>query len=104
MVWLFVTLSLLPICLSETGDSPFQIRLTNRNGNSNSVTLECVLTATSQPIPDAMYFLNGSRLENFTELQSDANPGVTFQIQRDIEGYFSCGNDSIMSSPMGLIG
>ena len=103
-VGIIITLSLLPICLPQTVESPFQIRLIYRSANSNTITVQCRLTATGQPIPDAMYFLNGTRLDNFTELQHGHDPGITFEIERDIEGYFTCGNDSSMSDSMALTG
>ena len=56
-------LTILRICLhQESVESPFQIRLTNRLGNA--VTLHCTLKANGLPTPDAMFFLNESRLEN----------------------------------------
>ena len=101
-IGIIFTLSLLPICLPLMDERPFLIRLTNRI--TNIITFQCLLSATRDPIPDAMFFLNGTRLENFTELQLGEDHGVSFGITRDLEGYFSCGNDSSMSNPMALIG
>ena len=96
-------LTILPICLTqESVGNPFQIRLTNRV--HNIITLQCRQKADSLPTPDAMFFLNESRLENFTELQLGDDHGVSFEITRDLEGYFTCGNDSFMSNPLPLIG
>ena len=96
-------LTILPTCLpQESVESPFQIRLINRV--NNIVTLQCRLKANSLPTPDAVFFLNETRLENFTELQLDEDHGVSFEITRDLEGYFTCGNDSFMSNPLPLIG
>jgi hypothetical protein len=96
-------LSILPTCLpQESNESPFQIRLIRRL--INIITLQCRLTANDQPTPDATFFLNETRLENFTQLQLGEDHGVSFEIRRDLEGYFTCGNDSSMSNPMALIG
>ena len=98
-------LTILRTCLSqESVGNPFQMRLTNRR--ENTVTLQCILEANGLPTPDAMFFLNQSRLENFTKLVlgDDHHDGVSFLMTRDIEGYFTCGNYSFMSSPMALIG
>ena len=93
----------LPTCLpQESVGSPFQIRLTNRV--NNIITLQCRQKANSLPTPDAIFFLNESRLENFTELQLGQDHGVSFEITRDLEGYFTCGNDSFMSNLLPLIG
>ena len=97
------TLTILPICLTqESVGNPFQIRFTNRV--HNIITLQCRQKADSLPTPNAMFFLNESRLENFTELQLGDDHGVSFEITRDLEGYFTCGNDSFMSNPLPSIG
>ena len=97
------TLTILRTCLPQQSvGSPFEIRLTNRL--DNTVTLQCTLKANSLPTPDAMFFLNESRLENFTKLLLGEDHGVSFEITRDLEGYFTCGNDSFMSNPIALIG
>ena len=96
-------LTILRTCLSqESVGSPFQMRLTNRR--ENTVTLQCTLKANGLPIPDAMFFLNESRLESFTELVLGEDHGVSFAMTRDIEGYFTCGNYSFMSNQIALIG
>ena len=100
-IWIMFILSLLPQCLPQMAEKPFSICLITRN--ANLITLQCRLTATGLPIPDAVYFLNGTRL-NFTGLVQGDEPGVSFQLRRDLEGYFTCGNDSSMSDPMALIG
>lgn len=103
-VGIIITLSIfLPMFLqTESVESPFEIILFRRI--VNTITLQCRLTATSLPIPDAVFFLNDSRLENVTELHLGEDHGVSFQIIRDLEGYFACGNDSLMSNPLALIG
>ena len=93
---------LLPICLPQMVERPFQIVLTSRI--TNTITLQCRQTTTNQPIFNAMYFLNGTELENFTELQQDDDQDVSFQMTRDLEGYFTCGNNSSVSNPLALIG
>ena len=99
--WLFISLTVLAVFLPQTLGS-LQIVLADRI--NNIITLQCRLNATIQPALDAMYFLNGSILANFTELQHGDNNGVTFKMRRSIEGYFSCGNNTIMSNPIALIG
>ena len=97
------TLTILPTCLPQQSvGSPFEIHLTNRV--DNILTLQCRLKANSLPTPDTMFFLNKSRLENFTELQLGEDHRVSFAITRDLEGYFTCGNNSFVSNPMALIG
>ena len=93
----------LPTCLpQESVGSPFQIRLTNRV--NNIITLQCRQKANSLPNPNAMFFLNESRLDNLTQLHLDEDHNVYFQLTRDLEGYFACGNNSFMSNPLPLIG
>ena len=95
-------LTILLTCLSrESVESPFQIRLNRVN---NIITLQCRQKADGLPTPNTMFFLNESRLENFTELQLGDDHGVSFEITRDLEGYFTCGNDSFMSNPLPSIG
>ena len=96
---IFALTILLTYLPQESVESPFQIqRLTN------IITLQCRQKANSLPTPNAMFFLNESRLENFTELQLGEDHGVSFEITRDLEGYFACGNNSFMSNPLPLIG
>ena len=103
MLGIIFALTLLPTCLpQESVGSPFQIHLTNRV--NNILTLQCTLKTNSLPTHNVIFFLNESKLENFTELQLGEDHGVSFEITRDLEGYFTCGNNSFMSSPMALIG
>ena len=102
LVGIIITLNILFTCFAQPEETLFQLILTRRSGNV--ITFMCRDTATAQPIPDALYFLNGTRLDNFTTLISGAsNEGVTFQINRELEGHFTCGNDSLKSNSMSLI-
>ena len=88
--------------LQESVESPFQILLER---HTNTIILHCRLKANSLLTPNAMFFLNESRLDNLIQLyQNQDNYGVSFMITRDLEGYFTCGNDSFRSSLIALIG
>ena len=58
-------------------------------------------------IPGASFFLIGTRLDTFTTLTAgECNEGVIFRMNRELEGYFTCGNNSLstMSTDIPLIG
>ena len=78
--------------------------------NSNIITLTCQESTTLSNIPGAFYFLNGSDLQRINPnglIASNDKPGsVTFQITREYEGWYSCGNESTrpLSNNISLIG
>ena len=90
-------------CLAQSVGSPFHLGFT-RNGINSITFTECQETDSRESIPGTMYFLNETRLDNVTTLIPNENNGVTFQMSRELEGYFSCGNGSSMSNTIPLIG
>ena len=101
LIGIIITLSVLFTCFAQLDETPLQLIFTR---SSNIITFMCRDTATAQPFSNALYFLNGTRLDKFINLISDGrNEGVTFQISRELEGHFTCGNDSLKSDLVSLI-
>ena len=93
-------------CLAQS-EIPFNLIFSRGAGNANIITFMCREMARGEFIPGALYFLNGTRLEDFTTLTpGERNEGVTFQMSKELEGYFACGNDSLSmtSNDIPLIG
>ena len=77
----------------------------SRARGSNVITLRC---RNSNDVFDsqAMYFLNGTRLDSHDGFQdTDRDPGrVVFQISRRLEGEYSCGTELQRSPSLSFIG
>ena len=82
-------ISVLFNCLAQS-ESFFTLSFTRSEGNANTITFVC-RDSTGELIPGASFFLNGTRLDTFTTLTAgERNEGVTFQMNRELEGYFTC--------------
>ena len=83
---------------------PFTL-VDSRAVGRNIITLRC---RNSNDVFDsqAMYFLNGTRLDSFDEFQdTDTDPGtVVFQMNRKLEGEYSCGTELQRSPSLSFIG
>ena len=102
-----IILSVSFTALAQLDKTRGKIELNLAERRENIITFMCRDTVQQQPIPDVLYFLNGTRLDNFTNFfMDDGNDvdQVTFWISRDLEGCFTCGNTSLISNSISLIG
>ena len=87
------------------GAAPFTL-VDTRSVGSNSITLRCRRTSDETFEPMAQYFRNGlgvHAIEGF--LNTNNEPGiVTFQINRRLEGNYSCGTQLQRSYSIPFIG
>ena len=84
--------------------APFTL-VDSRARGDNVITLRC---RNSDDIfdPQAMYFLNGTRLDSFDgfkDTDEDAST-VVFQINRRLEGEYSCGTELQRSESLSFVG
>ena len=83
---------------------PFTL-INSRDVGSNIITLRC---RNSDDIFDtqAMYFLNGTRLDLFNGFEDTSQDSsmVVFQITRRLEGEYSCGTELQRSESLCFIG
>ena len=83
--------------LAQESENPFKLRFDRPQG-SNLIKLFCQerIGATFTEIRDASFFIDGSVINS-----SDSSPfthsatRLTFSMTRDLEGLYSCGNESI---------
>ena len=97
---------ILAVVLVRSSNTTFRLRL-SRDQNSNIITLTCGNDRELE-LQGATFFLNGSELnpENYRSFSDQNNePGmVTFQINTQLEGMYSCGIGLGRSSSHSLIG
>jgi hypothetical protein len=89
----------------RSSNTTFDLQLT-RNPDSNIITLRCRNDQDSEL--GAVFYLNGSELNPgnypFFRNQNNQLGEVTFLINRQLEGMYSCGVGQVKSSPRSLIG
>ena len=80
--------------------------ITNQVKGSNAITLRCQNDSGALE-PRAIFLLNGTELThaNYPSfMEEDVQPGVvTFLINRQLEGMYSCGIGQVRSDPTSLI-
>jgi hypothetical protein len=91
----------------RSSNTTFQLQF-SRNQGSNVITLMCRNLSDSLSEAGAVFYLNGSELnpENYPRFsnQNDQPGKVTFLIDRQLEGMYSCGVGRVTSSPRSVIG
>jgi hypothetical protein len=102
---LFLVVAILYIGQSPAAaQAPFTL-IDARATGSNIITLRC---RNSNDIfdPQAMYFLNGISLDSFDGFEdTNEDPGiVVFQINRRLEGEYSCGTELQRSESLSFVG
>ena len=104
VVGLIVFCTSVPIAYLQE-DTAFMLRF-NREQNSNTIVLLCRETASSTDVSGASYFMNGARINDLSQFITSDNGGLTFQIKRELEAIYSCGNESTrpLSNNRSLIG
>ena len=104
IIGLSIHVSILHVCFAETRpDTPFEITLGRREREENFITLGCLQGGVQ--VEDAVYFNNDSRVETISEVYAVINGQLMFVISRDLEGIYTCGNESgPMSNGLRLIG
>ena len=103
-----ILILILAVVLVHSSNTTFRL-LISRNQDSNIITLTC---RNDQELElqgsRVMFFLNGSELnpQNYPSFrdQNDESDMVTFQINRQLEGMYSCGTEQGRSSHRSLIG
>ena len=97
---------ILAVVLVRSSNTTFRLRL-SRDQDSNIITLTC-RNDQQLELQGATFFLNGSELNpgNYPSFsnQNDQSGVVTFKINRQLEGFYSCGTGQGRSSPRSLIG
>ena len=90
--------------IAAAAQAPYTL-VDSRDVGSNVITLRC---RNSNDVfdPQAMYFLNGTRLDSLDGFQdTDRDPGtVVFQMNRRLEGEYSCGTELQRSPSLSFIG
>lgn len=83
---------------------PFAL-IDRRDTRSNIITLQC-RNSDSIFDPQAVYFLNGTRLDSFDEFEDTSQDSsmVVFQITRRLEGEYSCGTELQRSATLSFVG
>ena len=98
---------LMTVAMFVQSSDTFQLQLSNRPQGSNAITLSC-RNSTGILDPRAVFFLNNSELNPATypgfSDQSRQRGMVAFQINRQLEGMYSCGIGEVRSSNISLIG
>ena len=89
---------------TTTAQAPFTL-VDSRTAGSNIITLRC---RNSDDVFDslAMYFLNGTMLDSidgFEDTDEDTST-VVFQINRRLEGEYSCGTQLQRSQSLSFVG
>ena len=91
----------------QSGIATFQLSLTDRDTDNNVLTLQC-RNDSGAPERRAKFFLNNTELTtaNYPSfMDHNAQPDVvTFQINRWLEGMYSCGVGQVKSNPVSFIG
>ena len=91
----------------QGGNSTLQLSFTGRQGDSNVITLRCRNESAGALEQRTTFFLNNTELTtaNYPSfVDQDSLPGeVTFQINRRLEGMYSCGVGEVRSNPTSLI-
>jgi hypothetical protein len=91
----------------QVGNATFHLSLFNRATGSNVLSLRC-RNDSGFPVQRAMFFLNDTELTtaNYASfMDASTTPGeVTFQINRWLEGMYSCGIGQVRSDTTSLIG
>ena len=85
-------------------DPPYTL-VDSRDVGRNVITLRC-RNSNADFDSQAMYFLNGTRLDSHDGFQdTDEDPGtVVFQINRRLEGVYSCGTELQRSPSLSFVG
>ena len=101
-----ITILMIAAFFIRGGNATFQLSVTDRVKGSNVITLRC-RNDSGVLEPRAIFFLNGTELTraNYPSfMDEDGQPGVvTFQINRQLEGMYSCGIGQVRSDPTSLI-
>jgi hypothetical protein len=104
-ITLFLIIAILYIGQSPAAaQAPFTL-IDSRDTGSNIITLRC---RNSDDIfdPQALYFLNGTRLDSldgFVDTNEDPEI-VVFQMNRRLEGEYSCGTELQRSPSLSFVG
>lgn len=101
-----ILILILAVVLVHSSNTTFRL-LISRNQDSNIITPTC-RNGQEVELQRATFFLNGSELnpENYPSFsdQNDESGMVTFQINRQLEGMYSCGTEQGRSTRCSLIG
>ena len=90
MLFLLTSLALLCV-LQASATAEFQLDATRRTTTSNLVQLNCITDLLrGRASPDAVFFLNGTALEDQGIRSARSMDGVQIRITRDTEGTYSC--------------
>ena len=88
-----ILILILAVVLVHSSNTTFRLQF-SRNQGSNIITLMC-RNDQELELQGVMFFLNGSELnpQNYPSFrdQNDESDMVTFQINRQLEGIYSCG-------------
>lgn len=89
------------------GGSNATFQLSPGNQDGNAITLKCTNANSGVIEQGAIFFLNNTELTsaNYPSfMDEDERPGeVTFQINRQLEGMYSCGIGQVRSNHISLI-
>jgi hypothetical protein len=88
---------------TAAAQAPFTL-IDSRDPGSNIITLRCRNSNVFDP--QALYFLNGTRLDSLDGFKdTNEDPGiVVFQMNRRLEGEYSCGTELLRSPSLSFIG
>ena len=91
--------------LCTAAQPPFTL-VDSRAVGSNSITLRCRRSSDDTFDREALYFLNGTRVDSidgFVDTSQDPE-SVVFAISRRLEGEYSCGTENQKSDSLSFIG
>ena len=100
IIILILCASVLCTCLARQEVNSYVIDQTYRS--ENTIELSCLRDST--PIQDAFYFNNGTRIDNRNSNFMRVQGRLKFEITRELEGVYTCGNGSPMSNSLSLTG
>lgn len=98
--------------LARTQDTPapFIVRAERDVVERNILTMTCTSTSTGDALPNSLFFLNGSNLEERGDLAvARSGESIVFLLRQDLEGDYTCGrridsNNIQFSLPIQFVG